>query len=357
MLYSTRIDFSLYDEHTVDRLIRDRPELQPRRVVNGQKDEAWNRLKISNAVTQSVLQGESIDKLANRIGKNTGISNERAMMRYARTAMTGAKNGGRLEAMEQAQAAGINVRKKWIATLDSRTRDAHQNLDGEVQEIDKPFDSDLGDIMFPGDPAAEPANVYNCRCTLGYDYPEYSTAGPRRAYNDPHRRESEVVEDQTYREWKERKESRLMPELLHSLSIDQNPEDGFKRKPISKQLFNQITKPVVEAGGQVIVGGEEVIKHLMDMDAYSSQIGDILMFRPDATVSDVVEEVFHFWQERRGDYNDYPLEERIILREIDAKKHLIKVAKRYRIPSEETELTRRELEKYERDLQAWRETH
>ena len=36
---------------------------------------------------------------------------------------------------------------------------------------------------------------------------------------------------------------------------------------------------------------------------------------------------------------------------------LDKGRKRYRIPSEETELTRREFEKYERDLQAWRETH
>ena len=200
--YSLGIDFTLYDEHTVDRLIRDRPELLPRREVDGKKDMAWNRVKISNAVTQSILQGDSIDDLAKRIGRTTGITNKSAMLRYA---MTGAQNGGRIEAMEQAQAAGINVRKKWIATLDAKTRDAHQHLDGEVQEVEKPFKSSLGDIMYPGDPAAKPANVYNCRCTLGYDYPEYSTGGLRRAYNDPESRESEVVEDQTYREWKERK--------------------------------------------------------------------------------------------------------------------------------------------------------
>lgn len=32
--------------------------------------------------------------------------------------------------------------------------------------MDKPFESELGDIMYPGDPSADPANVYNCRCTI-----------------------------------------------------------------------------------------------------------------------------------------------------------------------------------------------
>ena len=32
--------------------------------------------------------------------------------------------------------------------------------------IDKPFENSIGKIMFPGDPSADGANVYNCRCTL-----------------------------------------------------------------------------------------------------------------------------------------------------------------------------------------------
>ena len=39
-------------------------------------------------------------------------------------------------------------------------------LDGQLADVDKPFHSELGDIMYPGDPEADPANVYNCRCTL-----------------------------------------------------------------------------------------------------------------------------------------------------------------------------------------------
>jgi len=196
------LSFGIYDSATVTRLIKEQPELLPRRVVNGVKDKAWNRTKIANAVTQGIIQGESILEIAQRIAKQTSSSNMQAMTRYARTAMTGAQNAGRMEMLHEAQAMGIKVKKRWLATLDSRTRDAHRNLDGQVQEIDKPFESDLGPIDYPGDFYADPANVYNCRCTLIYEYPEYMPQNAeRRAYNDD-RTESEIIPDMTYNEWK-----------------------------------------------------------------------------------------------------------------------------------------------------------
>ena len=33
-------------------------------------------------------------------------------------------------------------------------------------DIDEPFVNSFGKIMFPGDPHADPANVYNCRCAM-----------------------------------------------------------------------------------------------------------------------------------------------------------------------------------------------
>ena len=126
------------------------------------------------------------------------------MTRYARTAMTGAQNAGRIESMTQAAELGIFVRKQWMATLDGNTRDAHRQLDGQEQDIDKPFQSELGDIMFPGDPTAAPGNVYNCRCTLGHVYPKFQNAkweGPRR---DNETRE--MIDNMSYREWCSMKE-------------------------------------------------------------------------------------------------------------------------------------------------------
>ena len=67
---------------------------------------------------------------------------------------------------EKAEADGIVLEKEWIATSDSRTRDWHEELDGVTIPIDEPFENAIGKIMFPGDPSADGANVYNCRCTL-----------------------------------------------------------------------------------------------------------------------------------------------------------------------------------------------
>ena len=167
------ISFNLYDENTVKKLLKDQPELLPRRVINGRKDKAWNRRKISNSVTQGIIQGESIPKLSSRIARDTGMSSLVATTLYARTAMTAAQNIGRIEAMHRQQDMGIKVKKRWIATNDSRTRDTHAELDGQIVDVDEPFVVDGMEIMEPGDPHADPSLVYNCRCSLGYEYPDY----------------------------------------------------------------------------------------------------------------------------------------------------------------------------------------
>lgn len=166
------MNFSLYDTHTVTMLIRDEPELLRRRYVDGEKCEAWNVKTIRNCIIQGILQGESIPDIAKRMARDTASTDMKAMTRYARTAMTGAQNAGRLQAMRESNKQGIVCLKLWMATGDDRTRDAHAELDGHTSPVDKPFESILGPIMFPGDPNASDENVWNCRCALGYQYPD-----------------------------------------------------------------------------------------------------------------------------------------------------------------------------------------
>lgn len=189
--------FGLYDTNTVKRLVAEQPNLLPPSKVSIPKDMAWNQKKITRAVTQGIIQGEGIDAIAERMAEVSGTTRQ-AMVLHARTAMTGAQNAGRIEGMLAAQRLGLNVKKQWMATLDSHTRDAHQDLDGQVQEVKEPFQSILGDIMYPGDPGAEPANVYNCRCTLIYVFDDEEFTGERRDNET-----GEDIEYKTYREWKD----------------------------------------------------------------------------------------------------------------------------------------------------------
>ena len=70
--------------------------------------------------------------------------------------------------LHDARKKGVIVDKIWIAAHDSRTREAHLDLDGQQVPEDESFESSLGKIEYPGDPDAAPANTYNCRCSLGY---------------------------------------------------------------------------------------------------------------------------------------------------------------------------------------------
>ena len=200
--------FDLYDEKTASRLLSRNPTLLPKWKLDEEKDYTWNYRKVNDITTQAIIQGEGIPEITKRLCDGLATNNENRMRTFARTGVTGAQNSGRIERMQEANDDGIKTKKKWRATLDSRTRDAHQDLDGQVQEVDEPFESELGDIMYPGDPNADPANVYNCRCTLDYVVEGYENHGQRRAYEewddeDGHHRESVVIEDMTYAEWVE----------------------------------------------------------------------------------------------------------------------------------------------------------
>ena len=201
------ISFTLYDNATVTRLLRDRPELMKRRVINGVTDRAWNKRIISDTIAKGVITGKKIDEIADEIAEKTAYMNESATVRYARTCMTSAQNAGRIAAMNDAADMGIKVKKKWLATLDGRTRDSHAALDGQVREINEPFDSPLGEIMFPGDPSASAANVWNCRCTMINEYEEYN-AKDESARRD--NEDDEVIADMNYAEWKATKKAGVL---------------------------------------------------------------------------------------------------------------------------------------------------
>lgn len=164
------VGFDLWDEQAVRRLIMKQPDLMPyyppKRAVKRGIDLAWGKRQITAQVTSGILQGESIKHLADRLQTNIPNMNRNSAIRAARTAVTGAQNAGRIDSYFRAEEMGIRLKKRWLSTLDGRTRHAHQLLDGQVQPNKKPFQSILGDIMFPGDPNAAPSNVYNCRCTL-----------------------------------------------------------------------------------------------------------------------------------------------------------------------------------------------
>ena len=192
--------YTMYDRQTVERLIRDNPDLLPRKAaVNVPKDQLWNKKHINSAITQGILQGEAIDKIAQSLAATVTDMSHTSAIRNARTMTTSAQNGGRIDSYKRAESMGIKLLQVWMATLDDRTRHEHRQLDGQKRKVGEAFEVEGEKIFFPGDPAADPALVYNCRCTLigeveGVDY----------NLSDISQRDNKLG-DMTYEEWKEEK--------------------------------------------------------------------------------------------------------------------------------------------------------
>lgn len=391
--------FALQDASTVQRLLTDHDSYLPKPSVNVAKDMAWNRRLIANQITQGVLLGESIPKIAKRMQDVTG-ANRAAAVRLARTSTTAAENVGRVDSYKRAKGLGIKVQQEWLATMDGRTRSSHRQLDGEKVEVGEKFSNGC---RYPGDPEAPYAETCNCRCTLiaaveGIDYSDG-------------KRWSRLPEGMTYEEWKAGKPAvtgakpanRTISEFMEmpgtkrkldvagvsktearkrlSLQLEDYgiPSSGFRkmsagdqqkvldtaltrRKPTETELRRASCKPVNEAlynsqknyverhGGLVIRGDASWETHLDKEKVDAAAIGDTIILRSDATTSEVLEEVFHFRQQLRGDYSDKPARVMRLLRERDAQNYLLGVAKRYNIPEQETEQTRSALADYMRDL-------
>ena len=86
--------------------------------------------------------------------------------RIARTETHRLINAGTMQAARDEQAiSGETLRKSWVCTWDSRTRDDHFRADGQVVPIDGKFMIGGYEADYPGDPNLPAHLVINCRCT------------------------------------------------------------------------------------------------------------------------------------------------------------------------------------------------
>lgn len=186
------VGFDLLDPDTVQHMLTAGEALFMAPGVNVAKDKLWNRKLMASQLTQGVLLGESIPKMARRVQRVTG-SNYAAAVRTARTAVTGAENAGRVHSYKRAKDMGIKLQKEWLATLDGRTRHSHRQLDGQKIPNEDGAKFDNG-CRYPGDPQGRYDEICNCRCTLVAAIEGVDTSDAERW--------SRLPEGMTYEEWK-----------------------------------------------------------------------------------------------------------------------------------------------------------
>lgn len=127
-----------------------------------------NTKAMKNAIRQEVTRGisssMSFADIARNIDNrmNSGLYNS---YRIARTEGHRINQESSFDAMKKAKDAGADIVKQWDSTLDGRTRPHHRMLDGQIRELEDPFEVDGLQAQYPSGFGKASEDI-NCRCVV-----------------------------------------------------------------------------------------------------------------------------------------------------------------------------------------------
>ena len=274
------------------------------------------KAELSKQLQVGMIQGKNPRVLAREIQKTFGASASNAE-RLMRTELA------RVQTEAQKQSFLANGFEMYTFHVNHGCCAACSDLDGKHFKIKD---------MMPGENA--PPMHPNCRCSVS-------------AYED----------DTEYEAWLDFLDKGGTTEVWEARKSEMGAELQRRRigsqgqEIIDKPTYNRLTKTFLKKGG-TIIRGEEAERHLAKVGAYASYMvgANVAFIRDESTISDVLEEMFHAKQDREKHFGDsFDLEVQL-RREIEAQKYLLSVAKKYKIPVKEVEVTQKNLSDYEKQL-------
>lgn len=318
--------------------------------------------RVANNISRGIAQGQSYSDIAKNIAVsmvgNYARMNGGALynaMRITRTEAHRISQQAAYDALKKAKDNGADVVKQWDATLDKRTRPSHARVDGEIRELDEPFSNGL---MKPGDPNGRAAEVINCRCQIlqrarcALDEDELDELKERAAYFGL----DKTADFEDFRR-------KYMPASIANSENSGiiNYKEVYRKKSeqsnygISQKRFDELTIEAKKNGATILRGTDEIEKHLDSVNAQAATLGDTMLFRKNVRVCDVLEESYHFMQNKKGINIDKTEPLRTYLNEIEAKQFIIDNERKYKVPRIEIEETKRQLSEYQKALKKWRD--
>ncbi|MDH9618318.1 phage head morphogenesis protein [Staphylococcus epidermidis] len=162
------------------------------------RDDTLKRIRMH--ITQGIMSGEGYSKIAKALRDDLGMAKAQSVT-VARTETGRALSQAGLDSAMVAKDNGLDMKKRWFATKDTRTRDTHRHLDGTSVDIEDNFRSSgcVGPApkLFVGVASAK-ENI-NCRCKLLYYIDEDELPTTMRTKEDG------VIPFTNYREWEKNK--------------------------------------------------------------------------------------------------------------------------------------------------------
>ncbi len=231
---------------------------------------------IRSEVSRGVSNGSSWNTIASKIAFGMNSPFMKAFNRtigITRTEGHRVQQESTLHCQQRAKEKGADVVKQWDSTLDSVTRPTHRELDGQIREIDEPFEIEGKKAMYPG-AFGDPSEDCNCRCCLlqrakwALSDEEYYTKF------DGDKNELVRVEAKTYNEFKEKSKKHLQK--------TQFPDEVYKIKGITPKVKDELETALQKLKSEYdirlnSVSVEKVIDRTIFVTGYHDGIMDMVI--------------------------------------------------------------------------------
>ena len=128
------------------------------------EDVGYLQKRIANNISRGIATSDSYENIARNIANDSNVGLNNAM-RIARTEGHRIHSNSAHDAQLAAKDAGADIVKQWDSTMDGNTRTTHRLLDGQIREVEEPFEMGGMKAMYPSD-FGRPEEDINCRCAL-----------------------------------------------------------------------------------------------------------------------------------------------------------------------------------------------
>lgn len=133
------LDFTMVNHKVVEKAIQ--MPIEGLRLSERLYDKHLHNLKLKTkgAITRGLIDGSGYRNIAADIS-NIGVADYKQALRIAITEGNRLRSLAREDSYQEASKLDIDLKKKWLSTLDHKTRDSHRALDGQIRGIDEEFE-------------------------------------------------------------------------------------------------------------------------------------------------------------------------------------------------------------------------
>lgn len=207
--------------------------------------------RITGEISRGLSSGQMYNEIARNVSNWARIPKNNAM-RIARTEAHRIQCKATYDAQHKAKDKGADVVKQWDASLDGSTRKSHRKLDGQIRELDEPFEVNGHKAMYPSG-FGRPEEDINCRCAilqrarwaLGNDYTKWSEDEPI-VYSDDGTTQFAIIEAKNYKDFQEKykKASERVRSNVQKINSEYTVEKTGKGAKIKATNSSKETKAV-----------------------------------------------------------------------------------------------------------------